>query len=365
MIASQPQRQPGRRRPASSRGGVERALLVVTSAVALVALVACAAAGVMLLRRQAAAEIGKPVQIEIRAGSSSAQIARTLARSGVVRNSNLFRLHVGLVGAAGKLKPGVYDLTQGLPDSAVIAKLEAGPPTEYFEVTIPEGFTIAQIAARLESKAGIPADKFLTLASTGAPRYAAAHPYLSGAFGGSLEGYLFPKTYRIKKGTTADQAIAMMLDQFDKEIAQVDVGRVQQQQGLSLPQVVTIASMIERESRLPRERALVSSVIRNRLAIHKNLEIDATIQYVLPENKIRLSGADIHLNSPYNTYTHAGLPPGPIANPGLSALQAAAAPADTSYLYYVLTGKDGSHTFTTNLADFLVAKKKSIQLFGR
>jgi UPF0755 protein len=155
----------------------------------------------------------------------------------------------------------------------------------------------------------------------------------------------------------------MMLDQFDRELAGVDIDRAAAV-GLNLNQLVTLASMIERESRLDSERPLISSVIYNRLRTDSFLKIDATIQYVLGNNRFRLTNQDIKIDSPYNTYTRKGLPPGPISSPGLKSLEAAAAPADTQLLYYVLTGKDGSHTFTTNLADFLVAKKKSKKVFG-
>ena len=137
----------------------------------------------------------------------------------------------------------------------------------------------------------------------------------------------------------------MMLDQFDREIELVDVGQAEAR-GLNLNQLVTLASMIERESRLDSERPLISSVIYNRLRTDSFLKIDATIQYVLGNNRFRLTNQDTRIDSPYNTYRRKGLPPGPISNPGLKSLQAAAAPAETQLLYYVLTGKDGSHTFT-------------------
>jgi UPF0755 protein len=123
--------------------------------------------------------------------------------------------------------------------------------------------------------------------------------------------------------------------------------------------VVTIASMIEREARIAKERPVVSSVIYNRLKKNMRLEIDATIEYILPGTRPRLLNKHLKIDSPYNTYMYGGLPPGPIASPGLASLEAAAHPADTEYLYYVLTSKDGSHTFTKTLEEFLIAKEKS------
>jgi len=306
---------------------------------------------------------GSAVQIEIMPGADTAQIATQLRSSGVIGNVVAFRVFARVMGADGQLKSGVYDFKTGMPISAVVGLLRSGPTVEYSAVTIPEGFVIDQIAERLEKQAGIPRAEFEGLAKTGAARFAKDHPYLAGAYKGSLEGYLFPKTYRIRAGSSASEVIEMMLNQFDAEIVQVDVGSASAG-GLNLNQLVTLASMIERESRLDSERPLISSVIHNRLRTDSFLKIDATIQYVLGNNRFRLTNQDIKIDSPYNTYTRKGLPPGPISNPGLKSLKAAAEPAKTDLLYYVLTGKDGSHTFTTNLADFLAAKKKSKRVFG-
>jgi UPF0755 protein len=234
----------------------------------------------------------------------------------------------------------------------------------YVTVTVPEGFTIEQIAARMEKQASIPKDEFLALVNSGAKEFSQTRPYLATTYKGSLEGYLFPKTYRIEQGSTARDVIEMMLQQFDKEIAQVGLVR-EGANGMTLNQIVVIASMVERETKVDEERALVSSVIYNRLRRGMRLEIDATIEYVLPGNTFRLRYSDLKLKSPYNTYLNAGLPPGPIANPGADALKAAAYPAKTGYFFYVLTSKDGRHTFATNQTDFLKAKRKSKEVFGK
>jgi UPF0755 protein len=309
-------------------------------------------------------EPGRPVQIEIAKGSSTHAIADKLAQAGVVRNPNRFRLEARRAAADGVLKAGVYDLATGMPYDLVIARLVEGPPVTYVTVTIPEGFVVDQIAARLEAQVGIPASETLALAKSGAAEFVDDHPYLADAFDASLEGYLFPKTYRFKEGTTAREALETMLDQFDREIATVDTAAMEAR-GFSLNDIVVLASMIERESQLDKERRLVASVIMNRLDRGMRLEIDATVEYVLPGNRFRLRYSDLEVDSPYNTYKHKGLPPGPIASPGLASLQAAADPARTKYLYYVLTGKDGSHTFATNLEDFLKAKRRSKEVFGR
>lgn len=307
---------------------------------------------------------GRPVQIRIETGATTRDIASTLLKAGVIANTNGFVLRSRVTGADGRLQPGVYDLKTGMPDAEVIEVLRTGPAIRYVTVTIPEGFRVDQIADRLEKEAGIPREEFLSLAQKGAKRFADTHPYLAGAYKGSLEGYLFPKTYQLHENMTAEQVVELMLEQFDRETAGLDYSAAEKR-GLDVAEVVVIASMIERESKLDEERPLVSSVIYNRLRKGMRLKIDATIEYVLRDKRLRLTNADLYTKTPYNTYLHEGLPPGPISNPGLKSLQAATAPADTGFIYYVLTGKDGSHTFTTNLADFLVAKKKSKEVFGR
>lgn len=307
---------------------------------------------------------GEPVRIVVVSGADAAGIATLLAEKGVVPNPWMFRLRARLSGADADLRAGKYDLRTGMAYGEVIEVLSSGPAVEYVMVTIPEGFVIEQIAQRLEEQAGIPASETIGLAKTGAAQFAKDHPYLASAYQGSLEGYLFPKTYRVAKGARSRDALELMLDQFDRELAGIDLAAAREE-GFDLHQVVTIASVIEREAQLDGERPLVSSVIRNRLRRGMLLEIDATVEYVLPGNTFRLTYRDLRIDSPYNTYRYAGLPPGPISSPGLASIEAAVKPADTGYLYYVLTGKDGSHTFATNRADFLIAKQRSKEVFGR
>ncbi len=340
------------------------ALIAVVSVAMLFVIMLVYATWAVFLRPSRAVEAGRPVSVTIKQGESTAGIGIVLAKEGVVANPNAFRLRVRLVGADGALRAGDYDLSTGMSYNDAIDRLLEGPSVAYVAVTIPEGFVVEQVAARLEKELGIPAEETLALAKGGAEHFVEGHPYLADAYDGSLEGYLFPKTYRVREGSSAQQVLEMMLDQFDAEIARVDTSAAAAR-GLGLNELVTLASMVERESRLADERALVSSVIHNRLAKGMRLEIDATVEYVLPGNRFRLRYKDLEIDSPYNTYRARGLPPGPIASPGLAALEAAARPAETEYLYYVLTGKDGSHTFTTNKRDFLKAKAISKEVFGR
>jgi len=359
MSADKPAPQANRRRTAIAVLGVSAVGIAV-----VVVLVLAVAVWAVFFASAGNTTVGDPVQIEVAAGASTAEIARDLVDAGVIGNANSFRVQARLSGADGKLKVGVYDLATGMSNREVLGALQAGPRVKYVSVTIPEGYVATQIADRLEKQAGIPRTEFLELASGGADEFVGEHPYLADAYKGSLEGYLFPKTYRIRVGASARDVIEMMLRQFDTEMKAVDVSGAATR-GLSRHELVVLASMVERESKLDGERPLVSSVIHNRLARNMLLEIDATIEYVLPGNRFRLTYRDLRIDSPYNTYRRRGLPPGPISNPGLASLQAAASPADTDYLYYVLTGKDGSHTFTDNKADFLKAKQKSKEVFGR
>jgi len=340
-----------------------RAFAFVLVAVLVVGFAAAVAGWALLYRPATDIAPGQPVVVEVPEGASTAQIAELLAGDGVVANANMFRLRARMSESDARLKPGVYDLTTGMDYYDVIDVLAQGPTIVYFTVTIPEGFVIDQIAERLEAEAGIPAEDFLALAKTGATTEFADRAYLANGDGGSLEGYLFPKTYRIREGSTAREVIDMMLDQFEIEIASLDLSPAEAR-GQTLHDIVIIASIVEREAAVEQDRELVSSVIYNRLARDMRLEVCATIEYVLPGNRLRLTNEDLQIESPYNSYKYPGLPPGPIANPGLAALQAAIEPAQTDYLYYVLTGQDGSHTFAETYEEFLQAKELSKDVFG-
>ncbi len=359
---SRPSREDRPRRRSKKRSKIGCALIVV--AVLLVLVLAGLGGAWWYMFEVADHDIapGQPVAVEIPGGTSTAEIAEILSSAGVIENANRFRLESRRAEADSDLRAGEYELVTGMSYADVIDVLVAGPEIRYVTITIPEGFVIDQIAARFEEQAGIPAQEFLGLAHAGYAEF--QREYLREAYEDSLEGYLFPKTYRVEDGSTARDVIEMMLDQFEIEMESVDIAPALER-GFTLQEVVTMASIIEREAQLDVERPLVSSVIHNRLEIGMRLEIDATIEYVLPGNRFRLLNSDLEIESPYNTYRNAGLTPGPIASPGLTSLQAATAPADTDYIYYVLTGLDGSHTFTSNWQDFLTAKAKSKDVFGQ
>ena len=321
------------------------------------ALVAAAAVGVwwVLFRPVSSVESGRAVTVVVPKGASSDAVAALLVAKGVVSNPTMFRIRAYSLGAIGSLKAGTYELKTGSDYDGVIRRLESGPLVVYANVTIPEGWTIEQIAKRVEAKTGISASEFTSLATTGRSKFDFA--FLSEDHTSSLEGYLFPKTYVVRKGSTATDLIRMMLTQYGAETSALDLTYAHSK-NLTLRDVTTIASIIEHEVSLDKDRPLVASVIYNRLHSRMRLQLDSTVEYVVG-GKPRLSLQDLKTPSPYNTYLHQGLPPGPIDNPGIASLRAAAAPANTAYLYYVLTRKDGSQSFAVTYQQFLALKAQA------
>ena len=299
----------------------------------------------------------KTVMVTIPRGASASRVARILAQQGVIRSPLGFRMQVRITGKASKLKPGAYQLDTGMTPLKIIAILSSGETIARW-VTIPEGFTVRQIAKRLASQGLVDEDRFLQLALNGGSsfRTSFSHP-------ASLEGYLFPDTYLVPPGGTEEDVINEMLVAFDKKVVRVLSSDIAGS-NLSLQQIVTLASLIEREARVPKDRRLVAAVLRNRLAKGMRLQCDATVLYSLGEHKDRVLYRDLEVDSPYNTYRHAGLPPGPIASPGFACIEAALHPADADYLYYVAR-PDGSHIFSRTLEEHQHAKQIARAEAGR
>ncbi|MFH1736340.1 MAG: endolytic transglycosylase MltG [Actinomycetota bacterium] len=293
------------------------------------------------------------VHVKIKTGASTAAIAEELARQGVVNNAFLFKLYVGRQEAQNNLQAGEYDMMTGMTYAAALSALLKGPKVKYYSVTIPEGYTVAQTARRVARATPIKEDAFLAAARKSDFNF----DFLKSLPEESLEGFLFPKTYTVTDKTTPKSMVGMMLGQFKKETDPLDL-KPASERGLSLYQLITVASLIEKEVKVPAERPLVAAVIYNRLNRGMLLEFCSTVQYCLPEPKENLLEQDLKIDSPYNTYIYPGLPPGPIASPGLASIEAALNPAPVDYLYFVLTGSDGGHTFTTTYEDFLRAQNK-------
>jgi UPF0755 protein len=275
-------------------------------------------------------------------GATFSQIAVQLADTGVIGNALAFRLLAKVRRDDTDVRAGEYRFAARLTENDVLRQLLGGGAQVAVWVTIPEGFTAKEIAARLESEG---------IGTAGEFEQAFAHGSLviGGARTKTLEGYLFPSTYLIPTDASPDQVVKILTGQFLKELPKDAVARARALR-LTVPQVVTVASLIEREAKLDAERPIMAGVYYNRLRIRMPLEVDATIEYALPEHKTALSFHDLALDSPYNSYKYAGLPPTPIANPGLPSLDAAFHPAKTEYLYYVYKG-NGHHAFAKTLAE--------------
>jgi UPF0755 protein len=291
---------------------------------------------------------GDAVRVVIPKDGSVAQIADLLDEAGVIESASLFELRATLAGKRGDLKPGAYELREDMSYGDVIDRLTAGPASDVLTVTIPEGLSRREIAAVM-ARAGVAGDYLQASASSPAldpRRYGAPHRP------DSLEGFLFPATYELPRGAGARALVAKQLTAFRQRIAQLDLSYAHRK-NLTVFDVVTIASMIEREARLERERPLVAAVIYNRLHAGIPLGVDATIRFATGNWSTPLTESQLAIDSGYNTRRQAGLPPGPIGNPGLASLEAAAKPARVGYLYYVVKpGACGEHAFSSTFAQF-------------
>ncbi len=284
--------------------------------------------------------------IIVRSGESARQIGERLTEAGVLRDPESLVLAARLRGVADRLRHGEYKFAPTQSAVEIVDTLARGEGILH-RVTIPEGFTVRQIAAAFAAAGLVDHDRFLDLALRRGrllPVLALAELPID-----SVEGYLFPDTYALPRGLTEEEVLAGLVARFEAAVSP-DIRAAARSRGLTLHQLLTVASMIEREARVPAERPTIASVIHNRLRRGMRLEIDATVLYALGKHKEVITAADLAVRSPYNTYRHAGLPPGPIANPGLASITAAAKPANTPYLYYVLR-PDGSHHFSLTLQE--------------
>lgn len=275
-------------------------------------------------------------------GSSFADIAAELAGDGVIGNALALRLLAKATHADTDVHAGEYRFAPHQSAAAVLRQLETGGAQVARWITIPEGFTAEQIAQRFGDE---------KIADAGALESVFAHRTIvvGGTRTKNLEGFLFPSTYLIPTDASPDAIAKILTTQFYAELPANAAAKAKALH-LTVPQVVTVASLIEREAKLDVERPLMAGVYYNRLRIGMPLEVDATIEYALPEHKTALSFKDLAIDSPYNSYKYAGLPPTPIANPGKASLDAAFSPAKTDYLYYVYKG-DGHHAFAKTLAE--------------
>jgi UPF0755 protein len=291
---------------------------------------------------------GDPVSVLIPKRASAGEIGDLLDRKGVVTSASLFELRATLGGERGDLKPGSYLLKKGMSYGDVIDRLVAGPSSDVVRLTIPEGLSRREIVP-IVKKTGIEGDYLEASGDTGLVPF---RKYGAAATPESLEGFLFPATYEFKRAGGVDTLVSQQVAAFRQRLASVPLSYAQKK-NLTVFDVITIASMVEREAQVARERPLIAAVIYNRLHARQPLGIDATIRYATGNWTKPLTKSELALDSPYNTRRNAGLPPGPIGNPGLDSIKAAAHPAKVGYLYYVVKpGACGEHAFSSTFEQF-------------
>ena len=291
---------------------------------------------------------GAAIRVIVPKGASFAAAADSLEHAGIVRFPFLFRILARVKGDDRNIKPGTYLLERGTPWIDILSALNGGRGLVN-TVTIPEGFSLQQIVPLLALRLSVPVDSVKAAVSDTAQLARLDIPTKN------LEGYLFPDTYAFPEGTTARQAVSEMVKRFEREW-KPDWNTRLATLALSRNDIVTLASIIEEEAKRPEERPVISAVYHNRLRAGMLLQADPTIQYALGRHVPRIRYKDLEVESPYNTYKHPGLPPGPIASPGGPSLVAALYPANVSYRYFV-ADSDGHHEFRTTLAEHDSAKR--------
>ncbi|WP_434632306.1 endolytic transglycosylase MltG [Thermoanaerobacterium thermosaccharolyticum] len=295
-------------------------------------------------------------EIVIPSGSSTVEIAKILRSNNLIRSEWFFIIRARLYDNGVQMKAGKYLLSSNMTTDEIIKKLKDGKSiVDTIKFTIPEGFSVSEIADRLQQMGIVNKNDFINEAQNGVFNY----DFLKNIPKGRpdrLEGYLFPDTYIVKKGANAHDIINLMLSRFD-EIYKNYIKGNEANVGMSADKIIIIASMIEKEAKIDKDRPLIAGVIYNRLNKNMKLQIDATVEYALGKHKDKLSLDDLKINSPYNTYMNYGLPIGPISNPGLKSIEAALNPAKHDYYYYVAQS-DGSHIFSKTYIGQLEAEKK-------
>lgn len=310
-------------------------------------------AGLSLYTDFAGKDGGESVSLSIKKGAAGAEISELLKANTVIAHPRAFAFWAKLTGANLKFKYGVHSLRENMGYGEVSKSLQKGAGGGV-RIVIPEGFELSQIAKRVADSGLADEASFLRAANEGEFDF----DFLKSIppREGRLEGYLFPASYDFEPEAGAEQIIGAMLKRFSAMMTPEYINRAGEM-GMSVDDIVTLASIIERETGNQTERAMVASVFYNRLKskTYPYLESCATVQYILRERKPRLSVADTNIDSPYNTYKNKGLPPGPIASPGEESIKAALWPEQSDYLFFVM-GKDNKHIFSKTYEEHLRAK---------
>ena len=292
---------------------------------------------------------GDTISVIIREGDSMSRIVQRLKGVHLINDGTGLLILAEILGKDRHIKAGRYDFKKGTTWYSVFNQLVRGNVI-LKDVTIPEGSTVKEIAGILKKEIQIDSLEFVKLAAN---RQFAQSMNLPAS---SLEGYLFPETYKLSWGISPEKVVRLMVEQFHKILSDSLLKRAEEI-NLSIPDVITLASMIEAEAKDGKEREIISAVFHNRLKRGMLLQCCPTVLYELPETHFPLMLEDLEVDSPYNTYKYPGLPPGPICNPGKASIQAALYPAEVDYLYFVAKG-DGTHVFSVTLEEHNRAKNK-------
>lgn len=299
---------------------------------------------------------GSVYSVTIPEGASTSDIAKILKERGLIGNTLLFRIQSRLGEFDGTYQQGTYEIDKGLTSQQIMELLQTGVVYAGKKITVPEGFSVQQIAQRAEEMGVCTAEEFIRESNTGVFDY----PFLENLPDREhrLEGYLFPSTYFLEEETTANELIHAMLNAFD-EMYTKEYQDAVAASGFTLDEIVTIASVIEKEIKVDDERSRAAGVVYNRLDAGMPLQMDATVLYAMGIVKEDITNADLEIDSPYNTYQVKGLPLGPIANPGELSLRGAIFPEENKYLYYVVEARGQSnHVYCETYDEFLEAKAK-------
>lgn len=283
------------------------------------------------------------VDVIVEPGATARALGRRLEDRGVIRSALLFELWLRARGDAGRIQAGTYRMPPDRALPTVVDMLVTGE-TVLAEITVPEGLRLEQVAGIVARSLEIDSAAFVA---------AATDSVLAESLGvdaPTLEGYLFPETYRVDPSTTAREMVRLMVGHFEGVFGPGWRARADSL-GLTVGELVTLASIVEEEARVPDERKTIAGVFWNRLALGMRLEADPTVQYALGGHRERVLYRDLEVDSPYNTYRNTGLPPGPIASPGRAALEATLYPDSVPYLFFVATGDGGRHAFSETLAE--------------
>ena len=286
-------------------------------------------------------KVGEKQIFVVKKGATLKQVAVDLKNAGIIRSSTIFRLAGRFMEYDNQIKTGEYQLNSAMPPMSILEILKNGRIVIH-SVTIPEGFNLDQIAELLDQKGLVNKEAFMEQAKD------KALTVRLGFSGKTLEGYLYPDTYRFPRDESPEKVIGVLVKRFWDIVS--PLGQQIKDSGMTLTQVITLASMVEKETGSSKERPMIARVFLNRLKENMRLESDPTVIYGIPEFNGNITKKDLKTETPYNTYIIKGLPPGPIANPGMAAINAVLNPAEGNY-YYFVSKNDGTHFFSKTLTE--------------